>query len=128
TSVQGKIPAGAVILGVMLSSDQTALTGNNNFKAWPLYCKLANTPMATRNKANNRASRVLAWFPVLDEPKGRRRPWWSASSNSTIPMRGPKDMIYQCTPALAAFIGDLPEQRLMAGVKSGNTVYSCPRC
>ncbi|KAI8138654.1 hypothetical protein BJV82DRAFT_582649 [Fennellomyces sp. T-0311] len=43
-------------------------------------------------------------------------------------MRGPGDKWYKCVPALAAYVADLPEQRLLSAVKGGATLYGCPRC
>ncbi|KAI8136951.1 hypothetical protein BJV82DRAFT_675350 [Fennellomyces sp. T-0311] len=147
--LQSKIPSGAVVLSIMLSSDQTSVSGNHRFKAWPVYMKLANVPLEIRNKSGTRASRVLAYLPVLDAPSdGKKRTSWPHAKSAIIhhclsvilapfanrkeytpiSMKGPGNKMYQCVLALAAYIADLPEQRLLALVKNGNTLYSCPRC
>ncbi|KAI9255272.1 hypothetical protein BDA99DRAFT_562532 [Phascolomyces articulosus] len=135
--LQAKLPVGAIVLALLLSSDETVISGNNRAFAHPLYIKLGNTPKEIRNKGTNRASRVLAYFPILHCPNNNNklRLWWSSIKcciihyclriilapfanrppYSTIPMKGPYNKIYQVVPALAAYIADLPEQRLMAG-------------
>ncbi|KAG2211494.1 hypothetical protein INT45_002608 [Circinella minor] len=67
--LEGKLPISAMVLGVILSSDATGVSGNTRFKSYPLYCKLANTPNYIRNKATSEMSRVLAFLPTLDCPQ-----------------------------------------------------------
>ncbi|KAI7847922.1 hypothetical protein BDC45DRAFT_541503 [Circinella umbellata] len=104
-----------------------------------------------RNKGTNRATRVLAYFPILHCPNnnGKLKQRWSSikcciihhclrvilapfanrAPYSTIPMKGLYNKLYQVVPALAAYIADLRNsERLMAGVKSGMSMYACPRC
>ncbi|KAG2212150.1 hypothetical protein INT45_001773 [Circinella minor] len=138
-SYKEKLPIGAVVLGVILSSDATGVSGNTRFKSYLLYCKLANTPNYIRNKATSGMSRVLAFLPTLDCPQeGKNRPHWTEMKNtiihhctyiidqskvnknanininfdtfnSTLNVRGPFDKMYKCVPALAAYIADMPE-------------------
>ncbi|KAI7846900.1 hypothetical protein BDC45DRAFT_46663 [Circinella umbellata] len=148
--LQAELPLGAIVLALLLSSDETVVSGNNRAFAHPLYLKLGNTPKDIRNKATNRASRVLAYFPILHCPNNNNKlrqswsnikcciihyclqiilaPFADRAPYSTISMTGPYNKIYQVVPALAGYIADLPEQRLMAGVKSGMATYTCPRC
>ncbi|KAI9262288.1 hypothetical protein BDA99DRAFT_560143 [Phascolomyces articulosus] len=91
-----KIPVGAIVLALMLSSNETVVTGNGG----------------------RALSAVL--FIIVYEGSFRRLPIGSHT--------GPYNKVYQVVPTLAAYITDLPEQRLMAGVKSGMAMYSCPRC
>ncbi|KAG2216071.1 hypothetical protein INT45_001344 [Circinella minor] len=138
-SYKEKLPIGAIVLGVILSSDATGVSGNTRFKSYPLYCKLANTPNYIHNKATSGISRVLAFLPTLDCPQeGKNRPHWTEMKNtiihhymyiidqskvnknanininfdtfnSTLNVRGPFDKMYKCVPALAAYIADMPE-------------------
>ncbi|KAI8136500.1 hypothetical protein BJV82DRAFT_676262 [Fennellomyces sp. T-0311] len=43
-------------------------------------------------------------------------------------MKGPYGKDYKCIPALCTYIGALPEQWMLALVKGGSSVCSCPRC
>ena len=74
-----------MVLGVILSSDATGVSGNTRFKSYLLYCKLANTPNYIRNKATSGMSRVLAFLPTLDCPQeGKNRPHWTEMKNTII--------------------------------------------
>ncbi|KAG2211521.1 hypothetical protein INT45_006525, partial [Circinella minor] len=69
----------------MLASDQTTVSSNFKYKAYPLYLKLGNTPLEIRNKIGSHASRVLAYFPILDKPaNGKNRTWWSLAKAAII--------------------------------------------
>ncbi|KAI8139644.1 hypothetical protein BJV82DRAFT_581762 [Fennellomyces sp. T-0311] len=103
-SITSTIPSTHVILALMLSSDQTAVSVNGRFKLWPVNLKLANIPKEIRNIPEHYASRVIAYLPSIDNPAdGRSRPWWS------LLLRGTGNLIYHCIPALAAYSADLPE-------------------
>ncbi|KAI8138655.1 hypothetical protein BJV82DRAFT_673406 [Fennellomyces sp. T-0311] len=84
--LQDQVPVGAIILAIILSSDQTSISGSHRHKAWPLYLKLGNTPLKIRNKSKTRASRLLAYLPVLDCPKdGKNRAgWWPKAKCAII--------------------------------------------
>ncbi|KAI9255279.1 hypothetical protein BDA99DRAFT_540191, partial [Phascolomyces articulosus] len=66
---QVKIPVGIIVLALMLSSDETVVTGNSRSFAYPLYIKLGNTLKDIQNKGMNRASHVLAYFLIPPLPK-----------------------------------------------------------
>ncbi|KJA23491.1 hypothetical protein HYPSUDRAFT_66180 [Hypholoma sublateritium FD-334 SS-4] len=64
-NMQSQLPAGATILGTVLSSDKTnisAMTGNR--QAHPLLISLANLDMDFRMKASNHAFLLLALLPI----------------------------------------------------------------
>ncbi|KJA12854.1 hypothetical protein HYPSUDRAFT_152210 [Hypholoma sublateritium FD-334 SS-4] len=64
-NMQSQIPAGATVLGTVLSSDKTnisAMTGNR--QAHPLLISLANLDMDFRVKASNHAFLLLALLPI----------------------------------------------------------------
>ena len=63
--LQSKLPAGATLLGVMLSSDKTnisALVGDRC--AHPLLLGLANIHMSTRLKLSSDAFLLIALLPI----------------------------------------------------------------
>ncbi|KAI8148206.1 hypothetical protein BJV82DRAFT_663589 [Fennellomyces sp. T-0311] len=139
-----------VILNIMLASDQTTVTGNMRNNAWPLYLKLGNIPAEVRENAAYMASRVLAFFPTIEWQTSKTSPDWFTKAKYSIihhclslvlkpfksddgspvayKMKDPSGVTRECIPALSCYIADLPEQRLLAAIKSGNTTYSCPRC
>ncbi|KAI8136632.1 hypothetical protein BJV82DRAFT_526156, partial [Fennellomyces sp. T-0311] len=119
-------------LVIMLSSDQTIVSGNGRHKAWPLYIKLGNIPMEYRNTEKFHASRVLAYLPVIEWKSSTSPPSWLATARIAIfhhcqslilkplkrlddrhqafMLKGPYGQTYPCIPALACYIADLPEQ------------------
>ncbi|KAI8140610.1 hypothetical protein BJV82DRAFT_562056 [Fennellomyces sp. T-0311] len=147
---QRKLPKGDVLLAIMLASDQADVSANGREKAWPLYLKLGNTPKAIRNKDKEKASRVLAYFPVIKKSARYGNLEWYRTARKaafhhclrivlgplanngneikSIFLRGPHNKIYKCVPMLACYTADLPEQRLLSLTMSGNAAMSCPRC
>ena len=80
-----------MVLGLMLASDQTVITGNHREKAWPLYLKLgndslhtirmltmlvANTPAKYRDKDTLHGNRLLAYFPVIESKTHGKTEWF----------------------------------------------------
>ncbi|KAF8419490.1 hypothetical protein L210DRAFT_3366672, partial [Boletus edulis BED1] len=63
--MQSKLPEGATLCGVILSSDKTHITNMCGRKAaHPLLISLANIRMAVRNKASSHAFLLLALMPI----------------------------------------------------------------
>jgi hypothetical protein len=63
--MQTKVPAGATILGVIASSDKTALTTHTGGKvAHPVLLSLANINMAVRNKDSYHAFLLVGLLPI----------------------------------------------------------------
>ncbi|KAI8136546.1 hypothetical protein BJV82DRAFT_584447 [Fennellomyces sp. T-0311] len=108
-------PPGSVILGLMLASDKTVITGNNRDSAWPIYLKLANTPLKYRT-----------YFPVVESKMLAKKPWFSVAKKAIFhycldkilapfkkytayKMKGPENKMYMCVPTLAAYTADLQE-------------------
>ncbi|KAI8147742.1 hypothetical protein BJV82DRAFT_305675 [Fennellomyces sp. T-0311] len=143
--LQKELPKGAVVLAIMLASDETVITGNQRQQAWPLYLKLGNTLRQFRDKSEFGASKLLAYFPYMDSQRDVG-PWFAAARRAVFhyclsrilrPYRknrlydivGPHYRNYACYPALATYTADYPEQCLLAGTKQGpNTNRACPSC
>ncbi|KAI6013667.1 hypothetical protein BKA83DRAFT_4063152, partial [Pisolithus microcarpus] len=65
--MQSKLPPGATLCGVILSSDKTHITNMCGGKvAHPLLISLANIKMAVRNKASSHAFLLNALMPVVE--------------------------------------------------------------
>ncbi|KAI8137534.1 hypothetical protein BJV82DRAFT_634701 [Fennellomyces sp. T-0311] len=149
--LQNQLPDHYVVLSIILASDQTVVSGNFRHKAWPVYLTLGNIPASTREKLKNNARRVLAFLPCIDwnGPTATAPSWFVAAKHAVIhhclkkilayfksedgsvpayELKGPEGLMYRCVPALACYMADLPEQRLLSIVRSGTSTYTCPRC
>ncbi|CAO3648175.1 unnamed protein product [Cunninghamella echinulata] len=138
----------ALLLMLMLSSDQTIVYGNNKHKLWPIYLTLGNIPKHLRNKSKYNTNLVLAFLPVINFKKEKKyKAWISAARLCTFQysmslifspfikpkrcayeMKGPFGKIYQCYPILFRYSTDFPEQYTLACTGGVNLEYGCPRC
>ncbi|KAI8140200.1 hypothetical protein BJV82DRAFT_716024 [Fennellomyces sp. T-0311] len=141
-----EISSGSMVLGLMLASDKTVVTGNSREQAWPLYLKLANTSSKFRDKGTLRGNRLLAYFPVIESKIYGSTDWFKKAkkvifhycmgrilapfqSKSPYIMQGPDNKIYSCIPALASYSADMEEQHMLTLCKHGCwTLRGCPRC
>ncbi|EUC60634.1 hypothetical protein RSOL_356350, partial [Rhizoctonia solani AG-3 Rhs1AP] len=63
--VQNKLPHGATLVPIILSSDATQLTNFSGGKsAWPVYISIGNIPKAIRAKISTYSTLLLAYLPV----------------------------------------------------------------
>ncbi|KAG8733506.1 hypothetical protein FRC10_012318 [Ceratobasidium sp. 414] len=64
--IQKKLPSGATVVPIILSSDSTQLTNFSGGKsAWPVYLTIGNIPKSIRAKINSYSSLLLAYLPVV---------------------------------------------------------------
>ena len=137
---QDKLPAGATLLGTVLSSDKTnisAMTGNRS--AHPLLISLANIFMNFRNKSSNHLFLLLTLLPIphYTHPTKKIRgvlnnrlfhqcldivlaPLKKAAEIGVM-MADPLGYLHFCFTPLAAYIVDTPESALISGV-AGKTL------
>jgi len=132
------LPAGATIVPVICVSDKTQLT---NFlgdqHAWPLYLTIGNIRKDIRCTPNKCPWTLDGLIPC--PPKGAREideAWHSAVGTVLSQLRhlditGPglewdsaDGFQRQCHPLMAFWVGDYPEQVMIAQVPCG----SCPMC
>ena len=133
--LQSKLPAGATLLGVMLSSDKTnisALVGDQC--AHPLLLGLANIHMSTRLKLSSDAFLLVALLPIpkfIHKNKHMRgmltdrllheclditlEPLKQAARLG-IMMNDPLGNLRLCYTPLASYVVDTPEACMLAGV------------
>ena len=135
---QDQLLAGATIVQVICASDKTHLTNfSGNQHVWPLYLTICDL-----RKDIRRTPTKCAWILVGLIPcpaKGARNTdeaWHSAVGTLLSPLQnlditGPglkwdcaDGFQRQCYPLLAAWVGDHPEQLMVAEVSYG----SCPMC
>ncbi|KAI0038979.1 hypothetical protein FA95DRAFT_1502450 [Auriscalpium vulgare] len=145
-SMQTRLEAhtpGATVVPIILSSDKTQVTDFRNKSAYPLYLTIGNISKDVRRQPSKRAQILIGYLPAarlshIKEDDTRRR----AIANlfhacvrkitsptrphalAGIPMASGDGVVRRCHPIFAVFIGDYPEQVLVACVKSGE----CPKC
>jgi hypothetical protein len=120
------------------ASDKTHLTNSSGDRhAWPQYLTIGNIWKDTRRTPNKRAWILVGLIPY--PPKGAKNideTWHSVVGTVLSPLRnlditGPGLKWFcadgfqrQCYPLLAAWVGDYPEQVMVAQVSYG----SCAMC
>ncbi|KAF7358613.1 hypothetical protein MSAN_01200000 [Mycena sanguinolenta] len=134
---------GATIVPIIISSDKTQLTVFGNKTAYPVYMTLGNIPKEIRRKPSRRGYILLAYLPTsrmkhITNKAARRRilanvfhacmsyilePLQTAGV-SGIRLTSGDGVVRRGHPIFATFVGDYPEQALVATVKTGD----CPTC
>lgn len=131
------------IVPIIISSDKTQLTTFRNKSAYPVYMTIGNLPKHIRRKPSRQAQILIAYLPTSK---------LEHITNQAARCRALANLFHACMrfilqpleklgktglhltsgdgavrdghPILAAYIGDYPEQVLVAGIKTGN----CPTC
>ena len=136
------MPAGATVLGTVLSSDKTnisAMTGGRT--AYPLLLSIANIHMNVRMKASHHSLPLVALLPCakfLTKNKKSRsilhnrlihhcldivcRPLKIAARFGRM-MADPLGYQRLCYTPLVSYIADMPEAMLLAGVGASKTSH-----
>ncbi|CCO35137.1 hypothetical protein BN14_09252 [Rhizoctonia solani AG-1 IB] len=141
--IQAKLPPGATIIPIIISSDATQLTNFSGGKsAWPVYITIGNIPKSIRAQVSSYSTLLLAYLPVAKfdcfKPKdrGNEKAKLFHESMKTIleplekagkegvEMECGDGFVRQCFPILAAYIADNPEQTLIASCRR-NQCYRC---
>ena len=132
-----------MIIPIIISSDKTQITLFHNKAAYPVYLTIGNLPKSIRCKPSRQGQILLAYLPTtrLDHitNKAARRcvlanlfhacmsflvePLKEAGKTG-IPMISGDGVWRRCHPILAVYVGDYPEQCLVAGAYNGD----CPVC
>ncbi|KAI0055661.1 hypothetical protein BV25DRAFT_1815297 [Artomyces pyxidatus] len=142
TVLEGK-EAGATIVPCILSSDKTQLTTFRNKSAYPVYLTIGNIAKNIRRKPSMHGQVLIGYLPTanlihIKNKETRRRAVANlfhacmskivaplkAHGVNGMPMKGGDGVRRRCHPIFAAFVGDYPEQALVACIKYGE----CPKC
>ncbi|KAK6980874.1 hypothetical protein R3P38DRAFT_3465763, partial [Favolaschia claudopus] len=141
--IQQRLPASSTICPIIIASDKTQLTRfSGDQQAWPVYLTIGNIDKETRRSASSYATILLGYIPVskfaiVDEKKRSsitHQFFHNCMRAILEPLveAGKKGETMDCAdgfvrrmfPILAAYIGDYPEQFLVACCREN----SCPRC
>ncbi|KAI0258067.1 hypothetical protein BC834DRAFT_799640, partial [Gloeopeniophorella convolvens] len=142
---QLKLPPGAVVAPIILSSDKTTLMRHRGDKeAWPVYLTLGNIARGVRCRPSSHANILIGYLPTstlgtlftsATQPLAKYRlfhycmgqimkPLIQAGTDG-VEMTCPDGWIRRVHPILAAYIADNPEQCLIACCQE-NACPSCP--
>ncbi|KAJ7347927.1 hypothetical protein DFH08DRAFT_914410 [Mycena albidolilacea] len=129
---------GATIVPAIILTDKTQMTMFQNKAAYPVYMMIGNIPKDIRRKPSCQGYILIGYLPTthLDHIKVATAcrctlsnlyhacmrkilsPLKDAGLNG-IKMASGDGVLRCCHPILAIFVGDYPEQCLVAGIKSG---------
>ncbi|KAI9449079.1 hypothetical protein F5148DRAFT_1278023 [Russula earlei] len=125
--MQDKIPSGGIMCPVILVSNKMQLSGfSGGHQAYPLYLTLGNISKSVCHKSSNHAISLIGYIPtskMLDIQSKILEPLMSAGSNGTKLICA-DGVIHWIFPILTAYVGDHPEQCLVACCKENQ----CPIC
>jgi hypothetical protein len=134
---------GATVIPIIILLDKTQLTLFQNKTAYPVYLTIGNIPKEIRRKSSRQAQILLAYLPTTRlESSTNQASQCCALANifhacltrvvkpletagiTGIEVTSGNGAVCRGHPIFAMFIGDYPEQLLVACCKNGE----CPKC
>ena len=143
--MQSKLPEGATVAPIILSSDKTQLSVFSGDKAaYPVYITIGNISKATRRQPSKHATLLLGYLSddslkshilsdaarsialrrLFHDSLGVIVSSLEAAGRQGVKMVCADGMIRHVFPVLSSYVCDHPEQCLVAGVKYSH----CPIC
>ncbi|KAI9451738.1 hypothetical protein BJY52DRAFT_1154329 [Lactarius psammicola] len=135
--------SGATVIPVIISSDKTQLTHFRSKSAYPIYLSIGNIPKELRSKPTQQAQMLMGYIPTtrlgqIKNKTARRRALANLFHSCVHKLLAPIESYgvtgiamatgdgkwYRCHPIFSTFIGDYPEQSLVACTYNGR----CPKC
>ncbi|KAI6011642.1 hypothetical protein EDC04DRAFT_2871056 [Pisolithus marmoratus] len=121
--VQGKLPAGATVAPIILSSDKTSLSVfSGDKKAWPMYLTIGN--ISKDLACFEKKTHSLAGYHHFHHTMSLLLQPLGDASHKGKAMICTDGYLCQVHPILAAYVADFPEQCLVACNKESQ----CPHC
>ncbi|KAI0038057.1 hypothetical protein FA95DRAFT_1506102 [Auriscalpium vulgare] len=134
---------GATVVPLLLSTDKTQVTQFRNQSAYPVYLTIGNIAKEIRRQPSKHAQMLVGYLPTtrllhIKDKDARpralanlfhacmRRIFGTLKEHSRdgVLMASGDGIVRRCHPIFATFIGDYPEQALVACIKYG----LCPKC
>ena len=134
---------GATVVPIIISSDKTQLTLFRSKTAYPIYMTIGNIPKDVCSKPMQHAQMLMGYIPSTGLKHIRNRAAQRCAlanlfhpcmykilspiesyGETGVDMATGDSIWYRCHPILVMFIGDYPEQSLVACTYSGR----CPKC
>ncbi|KAA1479326.1 hypothetical protein DENSPDRAFT_862008 [Dentipellis sp. KUC8613] len=141
---QGKLPDGATVVPVILSSDKTQLSVfSGDQEVHPVYLTIGNISKDIRRKPSYRAQILIAYLPIADLAHLsddaarviRARMFHEAMTvvlktlvgvgRTGTELTSGDGAVRKCFPIVAVYVADHPEQCLICCTRFGQ---QCPKC
>ncbi|GJP44568.1 hypothetical protein CLOM_g3947 [Closterium sp. NIES-68] len=136
---QKGLPEDELVCPIIISSDETVLSGNELVKAWPVYLTFTNIPLARRWLDHGRVLVALLPLPDPDMEPWQRvelfqraidivfKSMWEAC-RSSLPLTDPFGEVFTVWPKLYSYVADYPEGCRVTSTMQHGSSRPCSVC